>query len=320
MTNDQDLVDGGDGVVRDCQHTQVTHQHGTRRAYVADRCRCARCRQANTLAARERTTAIAYGIWPGLVDAGPARAHIQTLRAAGLSLKHVATLSGVARGTLDALVYGEPSRQSPPTARVHSKTEQRLLAVRFEITALPMTARIVATGSRRRLQALAVLGWSIPALAARTALTERTLRATLTAKSVSVATATEIAAHFDQLGHTQPPAGSAAERDAACVQARQARAAGWRPPQAWEDIDSEPEEATAEPEPGPAEIGEELMDEIAIERAISGEPVTLTAAERREAVARLTARGRSAQRIAELLHMSHRAVARWRGLSGHSAA
>ena len=52
-----------------------------------------------------------------------------------------------------------------------------------------------------------------------------------------------------------------------------------------------------------------LHDEIAIERALSGEPVRLTAAECDEAVARLTARGSSAQRICDLLHLSHRAVA-----------
>lgn len=308
----------GDGQVRDCQHTRVNHEHGTRQAYVADRCRCEPCRQANTIAARERTTAIAYGTWTGLVDAGPARAHVNNLRAAGLSLKHLASLSGVARGTLDALVYGEPSRQAPPTAKVHARTEQRLLAVAFDISTLPSTARIAATGSRRRLQALGVLGWSSLALAAQTSLTERTLRGVLTANAVSVATASEIVRLYEQLRSRQPPSRSGAERDQAVARARQARASGWLPPQAWDDIDSDPDEPATEEdlEPGPGEP----MDEVAIERAMSGEPVTLTAAERREAIARLTERGRSAQRIAELLHVSHRAVVRWREHHNSTAA
>ncbi len=311
-------VDGRDGPIRECQHTQVTHRHGTRAAYVADRCRCTACRRANTLAARERTTAIAYGTWTGLVDAGPARAHVQKLREAGLSLKHLAALANVGRGTLDALIYGDPSRQLPPTARVHAKTEERLLAVHFDITALPDTARIPATGSRRRLQALAVLGWSIPRLASHTSLSQRTLRTALTGKSLSAATALQIAALYEQLRGRRPPARDDDEGEAAIAEARRAREAGWRPPLAWDDIDTDPDDPATEP--GPARTGATVLDEIAIERAMSGEPVTLTAAECQEAVARLTARGRSAQRICELLHLSHRAVARMRTSCGTSAA
>ena len=315
MTDDD--VDN-DGPVRDCQHTQVTHRHGTRPAYVADRCRCTPCRRANTLAARQRTTAIAYGTWSGLVDAGPARAHIHKLRAAGLSLKHLAALANVGRGTLDALIYGDPSRELPPTARVHARTEERLLAVRFDITALPDTARIPATGSRRRLQGLAVLGWSLPSLAAYTDLSQRKLRAAVTARSLSVATATEIAELYDQPRYTRPRSRDADEHAAASTEAQRAREARWRPPLAWDDIDTDPDDPVAES--APAQSDEAIHDEIAIERALSGEPVRLTAAECEEAVARLTARGSSAQRICDLLHLSHRAVARMRTSSGISAA
>ena len=64
---------------------------------------------------------------------------------------------------------------------------------------------------------------------------------------------------------------------------------------------------------GPAQAppgSADLLDEVAIERAMCGEPLPLTAAERRAAVARLTGRGLSVQRITELLHMNHRAVVR----------
>ena len=54
--------------VRCCLHVQVRHEHGTRAAYVLDRCRCAPCTAANTVQARRRNIAIAYGTWPGLVD------------------------------------------------------------------------------------------------------------------------------------------------------------------------------------------------------------------------------------------------------------
>ena len=104
--------------VRCCLHVQVQHEHGTRAAYVLDRCRCTPCTAANTAQARRRSTAIAYGTWPGLVDAERARTHLRALRAAGLSLQRIAELSGIGQGTVNALVYGAPSRQAKPRSTV----------------------------------------------------------------------------------------------------------------------------------------------------------------------------------------------------------
>ena len=39
-------------VTRDCSHPQARHRHGTRAAYVKDRCRCTDCTAANTAASR----------------------------------------------------------------------------------------------------------------------------------------------------------------------------------------------------------------------------------------------------------------------------
>ncbi len=63
-----------------------------------------------------------------------------------------------------------------------------------------------------------------------------------------------------------------------------------------------------------------MIDEIAIERAISGERLHLTMLERREAVARLTRRGLSARRIAELLHTTSRTIARQRASNRNATA
>ena len=161
---------------RCCLHVQVQHGHGTRAAYVLDRCRCAQCTAANTAQARRRSTAIAYGTWPGLVDADPARAHLRELRADGLSLQRIAELSGVGQGTLSALVYPAPAGQPTPPARVRADTQRRLLAVRFDPASVAAGRRIDATGARRRLQALTALGGSAACLASRTDRTARTLR------------------------------------------------------------------------------------------------------------------------------------------------
>lgn len=54
------------------------------------------------------------------------------------------------------------------------------------------------------------------------------------------------------------------------------------------------------------------VDEIAVERACYGDPVTLTVRERAIAVARLTARGLSAREVGRRLGLAARSVQRYR--------
>ena len=42
-------------LTRKCSHPQARHRHGTRTAYVKDRCRCTDCTAANTAASRTAT-------------------------------------------------------------------------------------------------------------------------------------------------------------------------------------------------------------------------------------------------------------------------
>ena len=299
--------------VRDCQHTQVHHEHGTRAAYVLDRCGCQPCTSANADSERRRTTGIVYGDPSGLIDAGPTRRHVQELRDAGLSLVRIAALSGVGQGTVNALVYGVPVRHQPPPVQVRSDTARRLLSVQFDPNDVAPGRRVDATGTHRRLQALATLGWSIPALAVRANLTTRTLRRALTNPTVTARTARTIAALYDHLHATPAPRRTAHERAAAKKAAARARTAGWAPPQAWDDIDNDLPVTADEP------TVDTIVDDVAVERAMSGQPVPLTPAERREAVARLTRRGLSARRIAELLHTTSRTIVRVRGANRAAA-
>lgn len=55
-----------------------------------------------------------------------------------------------------------------------------------------------------------------------------------------------------------------------------------------------------------------VLDDVAIERAMGGDPVQLTATERAEAVRRLAARGVSDAEIASALHCDPQTVLRWR--------
>lgn len=58
------------------------------------------------------------------------------------------------------------------------------------------------------------------------------------------------------------------------------------------------------------------VDEIAVERAMKGDPVALTSRERDEAFRRLAERGVSDEQIAQRLGVADRTVLRWRQTSG----
>jgi len=99
--------------------------HGTHGKYVQDLCRCAECCAANTEYERGRRARID----PPYVSAGPARAHIGELRAAGVGLKQIAKAAGLPHGTLSKLVYGTPQLDRPPSKRIRPATMSKILAV-----------------------------------------------------------------------------------------------------------------------------------------------------------------------------------------------
>ncbi len=325
--------------VRPCQHPRAHHEHGTRAAYVLDRCRCPACSTANTTQARKRTTEIAYGRWQGLVDATAARQHVQALRDAGLSLPRISILAGVGQGTLNGLIYGEPARGKPPSARLRSDTATRLLGV---------TPRAVSTAGERKVQEdVSDLGCSgRPSVAPlrHAGRVAHEARAALNATSGTPLPAcsgssgprrpdldqdARRGAHnrvqvsprngvVPREGLTLPPA-DRSSRD------RRLRSADHRAAAALESgrLAGNDRDASADPDDldEAADLPlEEDLDTVAIERAMTGEPVPLTTRERHEAIDRLTRQGRSAAHIANLLHVNPRTITRARAAQRTSAA
>lgn len=166
-----------------------------------------------------------------------------------------------------------------------------------------------ATGTRRRLQALAAMGWPQTKLAAELgyateraggAAVYRLMREDTT--RVNVRTAQAVEQLYDRLAMSPGPSQPARQH---------ARQAGWAPPLAWDDNLDDPQ---AQPAPATAEADSDEVDPIAVDRACDGTlgDAQLTPAEQAEAVRRLSAAGASAARIAERLHISARHVQRIR--------
>src|SRR3954454_18098281 len=118
-------------VTRECAHPQARHRHGTRAAYVRDRCRCADCTAANTAAGRTATRQRIYGRWHPYVDAGPVREHLAALRAAGIGVERIAQLAGLSVSHIRQLAADRPGT-SRTTQRVRPSTATRVLAIAIE--------------------------------------------------------------------------------------------------------------------------------------------------------------------------------------------
>lgn len=94
--------------------------HGTRARYVLDKCRCPRCRAANTEYAWRRTH---DPDWHGeLIDPTEMVEHLNRLTAAGIGLRQVAAMTGLSRTTLGDLRSGR-------NRRVRRRTADAVLAI-----------------------------------------------------------------------------------------------------------------------------------------------------------------------------------------------
>lgn len=137
---------------------------------------------------------------------------------------------------------------------------------------------VPSIGIRRRLQALAALGWTLQEVDTRLG-HERSYSSKLagTTGPIYATTAAEVTALYDDLSMTVPT-GWIADR-----QRRQAKLRGWLPPLAWDDIDDPTER------PDLRDHGNRFVDRdhAVVTRFLAGEhTLPTTVPERREIVAR----------------------------------
>lgn len=224
----------------------MTYAHGTPAMYSHGPCRCIPCRRAASAAARRRYRMIAYGQWQPFTDATPVREHVRHLQAQGLGWQRIAELAGVAPPTVSSMLYGRAGR--PPTGKIRTATAQALLAFRPSLDDLPATAPVDAAGTRRRMQALAAVGWSASRLAGLLGVERAHVGRIIRGDNlrVSAATARAVRGLYGELWDRPPPEGTRWEKVSVSRTRSHARQQGWAPALAWDDID----DPDAEPVPG----------------------------------------------------------------------
>ena len=242
------------GVKRDCEHENVHHEHGTNQAYVNDGCRCADCREANRLQQANRNRAIAYGRFTdGKTPAGPARAHVLSLRTAGTTLRHISEASGVPFNVVKTLVYGRGA--DAQVRSIKKGYADALLGVQPCAEVLRYTD---ATGTRRRLQALVAVGHAFAVIGRRLGMPSPTLQHIAHGRRPVVQRTTEakVRALYDELWDAPAPTGGYPGSVAQKAR-RLAVKHGWVPPMAWDD--DEIDDPAAVPDTGEPTPREELI-------------------------------------------------------------
>ena len=197
------------------------NRHGTRASYVKG-CKCQPCRAANSRYSKLQRYRILAGI-SDLVDAGPVKAHVAMLRAAGVGKRTIAMRAGVSQTVIDRLLGINTEK---PCNRVRPETARRILAVKGSDVA--DGSYVDTIGTTRRLRGLVAIGWTQTELATRIGWSVCNLNSIVMARrpGVTVDTARLVAALYDELSMTPGPSSRAR-----AVAARH----GWLPPLAWDD-------------------------------------------------------------------------------------
>lgn len=302
---------------RDCPHGGL-HAHGTARAYRADRCRCTPCVDADRRNTKLRRMRNNNGT-PSTVPADAARRHVRALQAQGMGVRTIAARAGVARTTVGWLIWPRTDT-GRVTARLTIDNARKILAVRLQMAD---EAIIDGTGTQRRIKALVAMGWSFTAIAREMGYDGHSAQVRvhqMVRSGVRVRSARAVAAVYDRLWNTPPPANTPAEKSAITRSLKLAQTNGWVGPLCWDD--STIDDPTAKPwRASWAEIHEAPrdLDEIAISEVMSGRRVVLTKAERAEAVRRLNSQGFSADEIARRVGVTKRTAVRRRAAERQAA-
>lgn len=214
----------------DCPHGG-RHKHGTRLAYLHDKCGCDACRAAQAAYARHARRMRAYGRSRHYVDATAATEHLLALRALGVGTVRMEAYTGLSHTNLAKLLNREHKL-------IRTDNEQTVLAMPLDPAAYPTGDPIDMTGTTRRLRALVAIGYGVPMLGPMLGVHEDTVRSIVEATAQATVypfTAAKVKALYERLSNTPRTGATTAENISIALARRWAKMSGWVPPMYWDD-------------------------------------------------------------------------------------
>ncbi|MCZ0983873.1 hypothetical protein O1L60_44730 [Streptomyces diastatochromogenes] len=262
-------------------------------------------RAAKARWARRRRRLIGYGQWDPFMPAEPVRAHLAKLAAIGMPRKGVEEALGLNRDALRHATSGTYGYGRGE--KVTRELGEAVLNFWPKLADFPDSASVDPRGTLRRVEALAVVGWSRAQVAARVGRSYVSFKNSLKRDRISAALAKAVARAYDELWNQRPEDHGVAGWNADRVR-RQALADGFHGPLAWDDEDLDNPVAVPQPDAAVSLLtqGENLAD-----RFLLGESVILDAASRRAVLLHLMEwTDLSVEQVAERLEMTEAAVSR----------
>lgn len=199
---------------------------GTPRAY-RHLCGCTPCREANNAQNRAARKRAAYGRTRPMLDATETRIRLGRLSET-MSLNAIARAAGVSKPTVHGLFHGH-------RVMVTAETRDRIFAVTAPV--LLSGSLIDATGTRRRIQALAAAGWAPSIVQDMIGTRHGYVHLIMKRPQVTVTTARKVAAVYAHLETQSPPVVTTADRHRRSKALARAARNGWAPPDAWWLVD-----------------------------------------------------------------------------------
>jgi hypothetical protein len=212
--------------------TRTPPHHNNLSCYKHYDCRLPACVARHSAYQRRVNRLRGYGTWQPFVDAEPVRQHLKMLIGYGISFERTARLAGVYPALIAGLLY--PMGDRGLKQRMRADNAARILAVKAVPENIDDLHAIDATGTRRRLQALAAIGFPFTRLGEHLPLHPAQVGRVARSPQVHAGTARAVAKVYDRLWNQDPTQYGVRPATALKVR-RYAKSQGWAPPAAWDD-------------------------------------------------------------------------------------
>jgi len=200
------------------------HTHGATITCYRHGCGCDGCVEKNRTTADANRRRIAYGRPNARVDPTPALTRLKKIRGEGWTFREIVEATGIPKSSLQRMLRDKPKFLMQSTAnRIVTATRPGKAP----------QARVDATGTRRRLQALVAHGWTLTELADQLDRGLANVAKLATAPGCFEHTRREVADLYDRLWAVEVPDGFGKRRSLTLARQR-----GWVGALAWDDIDN----------------------------------------------------------------------------------